>query len=154
MGRKKTDEQEKAFDLYCNTSLTQKEIAGVIKVSAQQMNKWVKDGNWEMLRSANKVTLPAIVQNYYLQLAAINKEIKDQYKGVPTIEHSDTICKIANSIEKLNKKHNLSAYHAVLRETLEWMVKVDSEKAKSLGPLMLEFLREKAQKLNDDQTIG
>lgn len=153
MGKKKSDEQQKAYDLFCNTVLTQKEIATVVNVSAQQMSKWVKDGNWELYRSAHQTSLPAIIQGYYLQLAEINKEVKEKYNGVPTNEHTDSICKITNSIEKLNKKHNLSAYHQVLREFLEWSMKQNAEHAKLFGPDMLDFLREKAKSLNDDKSF-
>ena len=150
MGKKKDEEKDKAFDLYSHTTLSQKEIATVVCVSQQQMSKWVKDGNWDLYRSAQQTSLPAIIQSYYQQISAINKEVKDQFKGVPTSEHTDSICKITNSIEKLNKKHNLSAYHRILREFLEWEMKANAEHAKLFGPDMLEFLREKAKTLNND----
>lgn len=153
MGKTKDEEKQKAYDLFCNTALSQKDIAAVIAVSPQQLGKWVNQGNWEIYRQAHQTSLPAIIQSYYLQIAAINKEVKEKYNGVPSAEHTDSICKITNSIEKLNKKHNLSAYHRILREYLEWAMKNNADTAKLFGPSMLEFLREKAKTLKDDQSL-
>lgn len=153
MGKQKTEEKQKAYDLFCNTNLTQKEIAGVINVSAQQLGKWISEGSWEMYRSAQQVTVEKLIHNYYLQLANINKEIAGN-GGVPNPKQSDTISKITDAIEKLRKKYNLSAYHQVLKEFVEWLVKVDMEQAKVFGLSMLEFLKEKARQLNNDKSLG
>lgn len=153
MSKGKPEEKQKAYDLFCNTDLTQKEIAAVVGVSTQHMNKWVKTGNWEIYRTAGKVTLEKIIHGYYLQLSAINQEIAKQ-EHIPTNAQNDSICKITSSIATLNKKYNLSAYHSVLREFVEYLLTVDVNSAKILGPLMLEFLKEKAKRLNDDKARG
>lgn len=150
MGKTKDEEKEKAFDLFCNTALAQKEIAKVVGVSPQQLGKWVANGSWDLYRSAQQTSLPAIIQGYYLQIAAINKEVKEKHNGVPTAEHTDSICKITNSIEKLNKKHNLSTYQRILKEFLEWQMKANADHAKLFAPDMLDFLREKAKTLSND----
>jgi transposase-like protein len=153
MGKQKTEEKQKAYDLFCNTNLTQKEIASVLNVSAQQMCKWVSDGNWELYRSANQVTLEKLIHGYYLQLAAINTEIVSQ-KNIPTPAQTDMMCKITAAIEALRKRYNLSAYHGVLKEFVAWLVKVDAEQAKLFGLSMLEFLKEKAKQLQHDKSLG
>jgi len=154
MGKRKDDEKTKAYELYCNTNLTQKEIAAVVGVSATQMSGWAKKGNWEMYRTANQVTVEQLIYETYQQLAAINKDVKDNFKGIPTSAHAQAKSTLTGDIEKLRKRHNLSAYHSVLRECLEWLTRVDGDKAKSFGPLMLEFLTEKAKALNNDKNIG
>lgn len=154
MGKKKSAEQEKAYDLFTGTKLTQKEIAGIVGVSAQQMGKWVKDGQWETYRQAQQVTAPQLIKNAYQQISRLNKKIAEEQLGIPEPAQVDMLNKIAASIEKLSKKFNLSAYHAVLSETLEWMAKADADKAKLFGPLMLDFLKEKAQKLDNDKSLG
>jgi uncharacterized protein YjcR len=154
MGKRKDSEKTKAYELYCNTTLTQKEIAAVVSVSSTQMNKWVKEGNWDMYRTANQVTVEQLIYETYQQLAAINKDVKDNFKGIPTSAHAQAKSTLTGDIEKLRKRYNLSAYHSVMREYLEWLSKVDAEKAKTFGPLMLEFLTEKAKVLNNDKNIG
>jgi uncharacterized protein YjcR len=153
MGKVKTDEKQKAYDLYCNTQLSQKDIAAVINVSAQQLGKWVADGNWDMYRSANQVTVEKLIHGYYLQLAAINSEINSQ-GNIPTPSQTDMLCKITGAIDTLRKKYNLSAYHQVLKEFVNWLIRVDAEQAKVFGQSMLEFLKEKAKQIQNDKNIG
>lgn len=154
MGRKKTAEADKAYELFTETKLTQKEIAAIVGVSQQQMSKWVSAGDWETMRSAQQVTVQQLIKNAYSQIARLNKKIADEQHGIPEPAQVDMLNKIAASIEKLTKKFNLSAYHQVLTECLEWMSKADADKAKGFGPLMLDFLKEKAQKLDNDQSLG
>lgn len=153
MGKKKTDEYNEGYDLFCNTDLNQKEIAKVIAVSEAHLSKWIKENDWELDKVAQKVTVEKIIRDLYRQISAINKLAQTE-KRIFEPGETDSIIKITNSIEKLRKKHNLSAYHAVLRECLNWMMKADNEKAKVFGPIMLEFLKEKAQKLTNDTNIG
>ena len=43
MGKRKTDEYNTAYDLFCNTDMQRKQIAKVASVSEQQLGKWIKD---------------------------------------------------------------------------------------------------------------
>jgi hypothetical protein len=151
MGKQKTEEKQKAYDLYCNTGLLIKEIAAVVHVTPAQVGKWVKDGNWEMYREAQQVTIEKLIHGYYQQLSAINKDVVENHNGIPTPSHTDSQVKITNAIDSLRKKYNLSSYHAVLREYLEYEMKADAEKAKLFGPRMLDFLKYKAKQLQNDK---
>lgn len=147
----KPEEKQKAYDLFCNTNLSQKDIAAVVGVSVQHMNKWVKTGNWDIYRTAGKVTIEKIIYGYYQQLEQLNEEILTSPTKSPTKAQSSTIAEITNSIKKLSRQYDLSSYHGTLTEFTGWLMTVDLESAKTLGPLMLEFLKYKAQKLNDDK---
>lgn len=153
MGKEKKEEKNKAFELFCDTDLTQKEIAAVVHTSPQQLSKWVKDGNWDIHRSARRVTTEQLILDWYQQISLINKKIKEEQEGMPTPAQVDMMNKIKDNIAGMVKKYNLSAYHSVLKECLEWLMKANSEGAKTFGPLMLEFLKEKAKKLSDDKSF-
>jgi hypothetical protein len=154
MGKEKTAEKQKAFDLFCNTELTQKEITGIVHVSQQQMSKWVTAENWDLHKTARRVTTGQLILDYYQQLAAINREIKENQHNVPTAAQTDMMNKVKDNITGLQKRYNLSAYHSVLKEFTEWIVKVNANDAKVFGPYMLDFLRHKAKQLSDDKSIG
>jgi uncharacterized protein YjcR len=154
MGKKKTEEKQKAFELYCDTELTQKEIASIVHITPQQLSKWAQDDNWEMHRSARSVTVESLITNWYKQIATINKEIQDKQEGIPIPAQIDMINKIKNNIEGLSKKYNLSAYHSVLKEMLEWLHKNFNDSAKEFGPLMLDFLKHKANTISSDKSFG
>ncbi len=149
MANKKTEAQQQAYDLYVNTELTQKDICKIVSVSPTQMSKWATTGNWEMYKKASKVTTQQLILDHYSQIAAINKEIKDKQNGMPTPAQTDMMTKLSGHIERLQKKFNLSVYHSVLRECLEWIAGRKADDAKYFGPLMLEFFKEKANTLGE-----
>ncbi|MDI3319136.1 hypothetical protein [Pinibacter soli] len=149
MGRKKTDEYNEAYDLFCNTELTRKKIAGIVKVSEVQIGKWAKDNDWELDKTANQVTKEKLVRGFYQEMANIKKFANTEKRNLTPAE-TDQIIKLTNSIDTLGKKYNLSNYHSVLKECLEWMNKNDNETAKRFGPVMLEFLKYKATSLKND----
>lgn len=153
MGRKKTDEYNKAYDLYCNTDLDQKQIASIVKVSAAQLGKWVKENDWELDRTAKQVTVEKLIRSYYKEMAEMQAAAaRDKRRLTPA--ETDQIVKYTNSIEKLRKKNNLSAYHAILRECLEYMMNANPANAKLFAADILEFLKYKAQQLSNDKSIG
>lgn len=147
MGKKKKDEYEQAYDLYCNSGLTQKQICEVVKVSPQQVSKWANTNNWELDKTAQQVTAPKLIREWYASIAMINKIANDEKRPL-NISEINGISQITNNIEKIQKKSNLSVYHRVLREFLEWEMKTDHEKAKLFAPEMFEFLTLKSKELN------
>lgn len=153
MGKLKTEEYNKAYDLYCNTQLSQKDIAKVAGISAVQLNKWVKGNNWELDKTTQQVTAERVIRELYSNISDIHREAKEGKRKLTPAE-TDSIVKITASIKSLRKRYDLSSYHSILRECLEYMNKADNETAKLFAPKMLEFLREKSKALANDKTIG
>jgi hypothetical protein len=151
MANKKTEERVKAADLFINsTTLTLKHISAIVGVSPKQLGIWAKEEDWELQRTANQVTVDKIIAGNYTQLAAIQKIIKDEQKGIPTPAQTDQQHKLSDAIEKLKKKQNLSTYHTALTELLHWMNKRNVDDAKKFAPLMLEFMKDKAKTIRHD----
>ena len=148
---KKTEERQKAADLYINMpNLTNIQIGAIVGVTPKQIGKWATEDGWDLQRTAQMVTVDKIIAGYYLQLAAIQKQINDEQKGLPTPAQSDQQHKLADAIDKLKKKQNLSTYHQVLTEFLSDLTKSDNEAAKLFAPLMLEFMKQKAKTVKND----
>lgn len=147
MGKKKTEEYEKAYDLFCNSGLNQTEIVKIVDVSAKQLGKWIKENDWELDKAAQQVTAPKLIREWYASISMINKQAADEKRPL-NITEVNTISQITNNIEKLRKRYNLSNYHGVLREFLEWEMKADGGKAKIFAPEMFEFLKQKSKELN------
>lgn len=150
MGRSKTAERQQGQDLFVNTNLTLKDIAAMINVSAAKVGQWAKADNWELQRTAKQNTAEKIINGWYAQLAAINKEVAEN-GGMPNGLQSDSMCKITGNIEKLSKKQNLSMYHTVLKEFLNDLMTIDTDAAKKFGPYMLDFMKNKATQLSNDK---
>ncbi len=149
MGRKKEKEYNDAYELFTTTQLNKTEICKITDVSLTQLNKWIRDNDWELDKSANEVTVPKLIRNYYQNLNLINQQAAEEKRPLDTSE-CDRIIKITNAITTLRKRYNLSNYHAILKETLEWMNAEHNDKAKILAPVMFEFLQHKAKEIRND----
>lgn len=153
MGKPKSEEYSRAYDLYCNSSLSQKEIAKVVEVSTVTLSNWATTNNWELDRNAKQVTAEKVIRDLYFNISDIQKKAREDKRNLSPAE-TDQIVKITGSIAKLRKRYDLSGYHSVLREALEWIGKVNAEAGKILGPLMLDFLKAKSNQLSNDKSIG
>lgn len=149
MGKPKTTERLQAQDLYVNTTLTLKQIADMVKVSAVQIGKWSNADEWEGMRHAARNTSGKIILGWYAQLQQLQDEITKQ-GGVPTKSQSSTQREVVNNIQALNKRQNLSMYHTVLKEFLKDLLTINADAAKQFGPLLLDFMKRKATQLNND----
>lgn len=98
MGKRKTDEYNTAYDLFCNTDMQRKQIAKVASVSEQQLGKWIKDDDWELDKEAKSVTKEKLVIGLYKDIAEIRKTATLEKRSLLPVE-SDQIVKLSNSIQ-------------------------------------------------------
>lgn len=108
MSGKKEQEKKKehARILYMQGD-SQKAIAEKVETSAVTINKWVKDGKWEMAKAAANITRPELVNKL---LGAVNKlldQVNDSDDPTVLAGLSDKLSKFASVIEKLDKKANI-----------------------------------------------
>jgi len=106
--KKELNDKRELARMYYMQSETQKTIAGKIGVSEVTISKWVKEGNWEIMRAGNKVTRTELVnQNLQLISTLLNSVITSDNPTNQAIKVSDQISKIAATIERLDKKTNV-----------------------------------------------
>lgn len=139
-----------AADLFINAGLTMKQVSAIVGVSVKSLVQWSAEDEWETQRTAVNVTVEKIIAGYYLQIAAIQKKIRDEQENIPTAAQTDQQHKLADAIEKLKKKQNLSTYHLVFTDFLKDLNATNVDAAKVFAPLMLEFMKQKAKELRDD----
>lgn len=137
MGTELSMKQKKdwAKMLYLKEHLTQKEIAERVGVNKMTIGKWVKDDNWEALKTSMSLTREEQLGNLYRQVAEINKAIAGRKDGerYSTSKEADTINKLATAIEKMEKETGISDIISVSQGLLDWVRKTDVEKAKELS---------------------
>jgi len=75
MAVKKQVEKDFAKVLFVNDNVSQKEIAARLFVTEKTIGKWVKDGEWESLKTSMLVTKDNQLTSLYKQLETLNKEI-------------------------------------------------------------------------------
>ena len=130
--------------LYTREQLQQKEISERVGVSSQTMCKWVKDGHWDDLKVSITITKEEQIKNLYRQLSEINQAItmRDPGKRFATPAESDTINKLAGSIDKMESDIGLADIISTVRRFLDWLRKTDLKQAQGLTPLFDAFIKD------------
>lgn len=133
--------------LYTQQSITQKEAAERVGVSAVTFNKWVKIGKWDELKVSITITREEQLKSLYRQLAEMNRSIAERElnKGnrYPTSAEADTISKLANAIDKLETETGLNEILSSFKEFLGWLRKFDIATAQKIVPLFDDFVKTK-----------
>lgn len=115
------DKERELARLYYFQGDSQKAIAERISVSAQTINRWVKEGDWERLRAAKTLNRKEIVAK---MLQKINERLEsDNWTA-------DEIIKAAAAIEKLDKKTNVVTMMEVFAAFGNWLtarMQIDQE---------------------------
>lgn len=147
MGQTKSERQRKkdnAKYFYCNTNLSQKEIAERVSVSEVTLSKWANDKkeNWDSLKASFTITKQEQLSRTLNQIAAINKKITEEQKGIPTNSDADILAKLAAVIERLEKETSITDVVSVSVKFLDWLRKVDTEKAKELSAFFDAFIKD------------
>lgn len=106
------DKEHELARFYYFQGDSQKAIAGRIDVSAQTINRWVKDGNWEELRAARSISRRELV------LKMLNKINEKLDEGNWT---ADELIKAAAAVEKLDKKTNVVTMMEVFAAFGNWL---------------------------------
>ena len=99
--QERTRKKELAQFFYCNSQLSQKEIAEKVGVSEVSMSKWVREGKWDTLKASITITRQEQLNRVYQQISAINNKITEEQKGIPTGADADVLAKLAAVVERL-----------------------------------------------------
>lgn len=111
-GKGKLDKERELARLYYFNGESQKAIAGRTGVSAQTVNRWVKDGGWEQLRAAKTISRKELVIK---MLQKINERLESADWT------ADEIIKAASAVEKLDKKTNVVTMMEVFAAFGNWL---------------------------------
>jgi len=93
--------------------MTQKDIAAKTGVSAQTVNRWAKDDNWESLRAAKTISRRELVCKMLYQI----DQRLEAGDWTP-----DELVKAASAIEKLDKNTNAVTVIEVMTAFNKWLV--------------------------------
>lgn len=138
-----------AKTLFVQVGLSQSEITKRLKVSKQEISRWVINDNWKVLRAARLITSEQIVQRTYTQIGKIY-DISEEEERVLTAAESDQIAKLMAGIRSLDRGADLTTYIQAFEEFINFMRKQDPELAQQIGDHQMEFLTAKAAELSMD----
>lgn len=100
------DKKDHARVLYMSGE-QQKTIAEKVGVSAQTVNRWVAEGEWEARKTAQSVTRTEIVNNLLRAIAGEVDRLNNETDVSKVSGACDKLAKLASTIEKLDKKANV-----------------------------------------------
>lgn len=127
----------KSFYLYAHFS--QKKIAEMCGVQEKTLKAWIDKYRWGEEKEKNSITRQSLLKETYSQLTAINKEIKENYNGIPTKTLSDAKGVLIKEIEALDRQP-LHKIIEVLQDVLVWCGKHHHEQVQELAELLNEFI--------------
>lgn len=128
--------------MFTKENITQKEIAERVGISEVTMSRWAKAGNWESLKASITITKQEQIARVMNQIAAINRKISDEQKGIPSTADADTLTKLAAVIERMEKETSITDVVSVSIKFLDWIRVSDIEKAKELSTLFDAFIKD------------
>lgn len=115
----KKKEREIAFQLYMGGKSCEA-IAMIVQVRKATVLAWVKKYHWERLHSAKTITRSSLLQESYAQLDKLNREVKEKYEGVPTLEHSKIKNVLVEEIKNLSASP-LEVYIDIISEFMDFV---------------------------------
>ncbi len=140
---KPNQRKEWAKLIYLKESLTQQEIADRVGVSRATINKWAKE--WEGLKLNLLQTREERIASTLSQLDELDRSIasKEEGKRFPTTAEADIRRKLTADLEALEQDASIRDIYNVSRGILEFVRKVDLDKAKELSDYLDSYIKEK-----------
>lgn len=134
-----------AKKLFLYDKLSQKEIAEKTGVSAVTINKWANDSddNWDELRKAISVTRDERYRSTINQLTELDNTIKSRAEGFrfPSKDEANIRRKLVADLTALEVECGIVDIINVSIKLLEWLRKVDVEKAKEMADLFNMYIK-------------
>jgi transcriptional regulator with XRE-family HTH domain len=138
----RTRRKDLARYLFVNETLSQKEIAGKVGVSENTLSNWIKKEKWDLHKSSVTISRQEQLKRIYDQISAINKDIIDTKKGIPTASDADILAKLSVVIRKLENEASIADVVEVAKRLLTWLRPISSAKATEMAHLFDEFINE------------
>jgi DNA-binding XRE family transcriptional regulator len=142
-----TREQKKEYAqvLYLKTNLTQKDIAARVGVTEKTLGKWIKEGDWEMLKSSLIITKEQELRRMYHQLNELNNDIatREQGKRYASSKEADILSKLAAAIKSLERDTSIADVIDVFIDFANWLKEADFEMAQQFINLQDDFVKHK-----------
>lgn len=143
MGLSKDAEREFARILYVSERITAKEIAERVKVSEKTIGSWIEKYGWEKLRKSLLTTRQNQLVHWYNQLEALNENIAERDKPIPTGGEADIMSKITANIQRLETEIGLGEYVEVGTKLLTFIQQIDLSDARLFKNYLDEFINSK-----------
>ena len=137
----KNPQYRQAQKLYYQAELSQKQIADILNVNRKTLYLWIKEGHWQRAKRAAASAPTLLAEQYYHQLAMINRTIalRDD-RPFPTKDESEIIRRLTATLKHLPVKHLASQSIEVFELFVDQLNRSDRTLAMTVLPHIDEHL--------------
>lgn len=130
--------------LFTKEKITQKEIATRLDISEVTISRWSKADNWDALRINLSVTREERMMSTITQLTELDGAINKRGEGerYPSSKEADIRRKLVADLEALEIECGVREIVNVSVKFLDWLRKVDLNKAQELSDYFDAFIKE------------
>lgn len=145
MAMTRQQKKEYAKMLFLKSDLTQKLIAARVDVTEKTLGKWIREEEWEMLKSSLIITKEEELRRLYQQLNELNNDIATRKEGerYASSREADIISKLASAIKQLERDTSIADVVDVFIDFSNWLKEADFEKAQEFVSLQDDFVKHK-----------
>ncbi|MCD7926649.1 MAG: putative DNA-binding transcriptional regulator [Bacteroides sp.] len=122
MANKKDNSQELARVLYMS-GMTAEEIADKVGVVRQTVSRWVNTLGWKEMRAASSITRPGLINKVLVSINNLLDKANEMGDDEAAAGLGDKLIKLANAIEKLEKKTSVVDRVDTMIDFENWLVK-------------------------------
>lgn len=142
---KNTQKKAIAKELYLHGDFTYEEIAAKVGTVRQTIARWAREDEWAGLKASMTVGKEKTLKNLYAHVQSINETILQREEGerTPTPKEADILSKLAAAIDKLESESGIRELVSAGMAFLNWLRKMDPQKAIEFTELWDAFLKEK-----------
>ena len=139
--------QQRAFNFFFQTDLTQQQIADLLDVNRRTLHRWMKEGGWKRAKYAASHAPSVLIEQYYEQLGQMNLKIAARTEQpYPTKEESETIRRITATIKQMRSGHATCAESVeVFMGFTEKLRKKDMALLADVLPHITQYIKSLAQ---------
>lgn len=142
-----TNKQKKEWAklIYLSENLLQKDIATKVGVTEKTIGGWIKDENWEALKSSVIITKEQELRRIYMQINELNNHIFSREEGTrfANSKEADTLNKLAATARSLETDTSVAEIIEVAKNFIQFVRREDNEKAKDITKIFDEFIKTK-----------
>ena len=133
--------KELARTLYADQGLDALDITRYIDEDLLTIEGWIRDDEWMKLRTAKNLSPKTLIQLYYEQSEAIMKEASAEQRPI-TLKETNTLAKLAECINKIERRIDSGAVMNMLEEFNNYLVKIKPQLARELVIYEMEYVRQ------------
>lgn len=134
------DQREIARKLYTSNKDTASSLAATMGVEQQQVQQWIDEGKWDVVRSVRAIDPACQVQRMYHVLASVNDSLEAQ----PNLKDADQALKLTAAIKNLEHDRSLTSIIAAAEEFITWLYDTDVPAAQQFTRHFDQFISQRA----------